>query len=469
MRYWEPVSDRDLDRIHEAACQILSELGIRIRDPETLEVLREAGARRAGGDIVFLPRDLVEKAIESAPETFAVFDRRGGSMVIGTDAHYHVAGGTMTEILEFPGWTRRPAALKDVRDLARIIDALDCVDFGIPMVEAMDVPRGTGEILSCAEVLKNTTKFCLACPVDRRANRAWIDMAKAAAGVDDLSRRPIVGMLATMLPGYEIDAEGAQALLIAANEGVPIVLMGGSISGAQGPATMAGGLVMKLAEELAALCVVQSVRPGSPCLMDWGQIKLDMRTAEIEEAGPDYPLAIGAGAQLSRRYGIPSYSCPSADAKVADFQAGVEMGECMQTAILSGIHLTVNAGTAAKCSVASYELLVLHNEMLRNMGRVRRGLTVTDETLAVGIQKEVGIRGEYLVHPHTLRFVRDPEEFLHKDLFDATGVRQPYEEPCRGAKARWEQLLRDHQPAVSEEERRSIDAVAAGYVARAGA
>ena len=464
MRYWEPVNDSDLDRIHEAACQILDELGIRIRDPESLEVLEKAGARRSADDTVLLPRDLIERAIESAPETFTVFDRQGHAMVVGDEAHYHLAGGTMTEILEYPGWSRRPAALKDVRDLTRIIDALDCVEFGIPMVEGLDAPPGAGEILAGAEVLKNTSKFCLACPVDRRANRAWVDMAKAAAGTDDLSGRPIIGMLATMVPGYEIDAEGAQALLIAAQEGVPIVLMGSSISGAQGPATMAGGMVMKLAEELAGLCLVQSIRPGSPCLMSWGLVKLDMRTADIEEAGPEYPLSMGVGAQLSRRYGIPSYACPAADSKIADFQGGIEMGACMQTAFLSGIHVTVNAGTAAKCSVASYELLVLHNEMLRNMGRVRRGLKVRDETLAVEVQKEVGIRGDYLVHPHTLQFVRDPEEFLHKDLFDATGVKQDYEDTCLRAKARWQEILRDHQPAVGEEECRAIDAVAAAYI-----
>lgn len=271
-------------------------------------------------------------------------------------------------------------------------------------------------------------------------------------------------MLATVVPGFEIDPEGARALLIAAREGVPIVLMGGSISGAQGPATMAGSLVMKLAGELAALCLVQTVRPGSPCLLNWGQTKLDMRTAEIEEAGPEYPLTIGVGAQLGRRYGIPSYSCPSADAKIADLQAGIEMGQCMHAALLAGIHVTVNAGTAAKCSAASYELLLLHNEMLRNMGRVRRGLTVTEETLAVEVQKEVGIRGEYLTHPHTLRFVRDPEEFLHKDLFDATGTRQPYADPCARAQARWQQILRDHRPDVSQEEERAIDAAAAQWL-----
>jgi trimethylamine--corrinoid protein Co-methyltransferase len=217
--------------------------------------------------------------------------------------------------------------------------------------------------------------------------------------------------------------------------------------------------VMKVAGELAALCIVQSARPGTPCLLDWGQIKLDMRTAEIEEAGPEYAIGLAAGAQLSRRYGIPSYSCPSADAKIGDLQAGYEFAANMMAAMLAGIDVTVNAGTAAKCSAAGYELLILHNEILRSMKRVRRGLTVTEESLAVGLQLEVGLRGDYLSHPHTLRAVRDRDEFLHKDLFDASGIRADYHDPLEKAQQRWRQILQDHQPAVSEAERQAVDRV----------
>lgn len=248
-------------------------------------------------------------------------------------------------------------------------------------------------------------------------------------------------------------------MLLAAREGLPIVLMGGAIRGAQSPATMAGAMVMKAAGNLAALCIVQSVRPGTPCLLDWGQIKLDMRTAEIEEAGPEYAIGLATGAQLSRRYGIPSYSCPSSDAKIGDLQAGYEFAANMMAAMLAGIHVTVNAGTAAKCSAASYELLVLHNEMLRSMKRVRRGLMVTDETLAVDLQLEIGLRGEYLSHPHTLHTIRNREEFLHKDLFDASGIRAGYEDPMARANKRWQQIVKEHETAASATERQAVDRV----------
>ena len=468
MRFWEPAADQDLDRIHEAACRLLEAQGVRIHSSQVIDVLAGAGADVRPGGVVRLPRSLVEQSILSAPESFMVYDRRGGALEIGGANHHHLVGGTMTEIIDYPGWVRRPATLADTANLARLVDALDCVDMTLPAVEGQDAPPGAGEILSCAEVLKNTTKFCLACPVAAHATEAFVAMAKALAGGGDLSGRPTIALLATLVPGYEMDAQAAQTLLIAARERIPIVLMGGSIMGAQGPATMAGGMVMRVAEQLAALCVVQTAGPGTPCLFSWGQLKLDMRTAELEEAGPEFSIDIGVGAQLSRRYGIPSYACPSSDSKVGDFQAGAEFSAQFQAAMLAGSHVTVNAGTAAKCSAASYELLILHNETLRNLERVRRGMMVTDDTLAVDVQLQVGIRGDFLEHEHTRRYVRSKDEFLHKDLFDATGVRAAPTDLFARAKARWQKTLATHRPAVGEADRRTVDEVAVHFIQGGG-
>jgi trimethylamine--corrinoid protein Co-methyltransferase len=459
MKYWETASQEDLQRIHEGACQVLEEIGMRIRHKETVDILVSAGAKRIDDETVKIPRHLVERSIESAPESFRFYDRRGGFLEIGGEHHHHIPGATMTEVLDYPSLKLRPATLQDNRDLPRIIDALEFVDIAVQPVEATDAPAGMSEVLACAELLKNTSKYCWACPVKFEANQAFVDMAKAIAGSQDLSQRPIIGLLATMVPVYEIDAEACKVMLLAAREGLPVCLMGNAIGGMQGPATNAGCVVMEVAEELAGLSVVQTVRPGLPCLLTWGDFKIDMRTAEIEVADVEYSIALSVGAQLSRLYGIPSYSCPATDSKLADFQAGFEMAETLLMAMLSGINVTVNAGAVSKSSAESYEALLLHNEMLRRFTRIRRGMTVNSETLALDVQKEIGIRGDYLVHPHTLKHMRDAEEFLQKDLFDATGIHSSYPDPCARAKERWQRILREHQVAVPDSAKQAVDEV----------
>ena len=117
MRYWEPLDALQRDQLHGAAGRLLAELGVRIHHPEAVAVLAGAGARVVDGEIVRFPRDLVEWAIASAPASFEVFDRRGGSLHIGGGEHYHLNGGTMTDVLDYPGWRRRPATLQDVAQL----------------------------------------------------------------------------------------------------------------------------------------------------------------------------------------------------------------------------------------------------------------------------------------------------------------------------------------------------------------
>ena len=273
MKYWETASQEDLQRIHEGACQVLEEIGMRIKHKETVDILVGAGAKRIDDETVKIPRALVERSIERAPATFRFYDRRGGFLEIGGEHHHHIPGATMTEVLEYPSRALRPATLEDYRNLPRIIDALEFVDIAVQPVEAMDAPPGMAEVLACAELLKNTSKYCWACPAKFEANQAFVDMAKAIAGTQDLSQRPIIGLLATIIPVYEIDSEACKVLLLAAREGLPVCLMGNAIGGMQGPATNAGCVVMEAAEELAGLCVVQTVRPGSPLLADLGRLQ----------------------------------------------------------------------------------------------------------------------------------------------------------------------------------------------------
>ena len=102
LKNWEVVTDKEIDAIHDAACQILEELGMRIHEPEAIDVLVKAGARKVNDNTVQIPREMVEKAIEAVPAECTVYDRRGGSFVIGGDNIQYMNGGTMTEIFDYP-------------------------------------------------------------------------------------------------------------------------------------------------------------------------------------------------------------------------------------------------------------------------------------------------------------------------------------------------------------------------------
>ena len=46
MQYWEPLTEAELDLLHQSACRILSELGMIIHNSKAIEILVAAGAEQ---------------------------------------------------------------------------------------------------------------------------------------------------------------------------------------------------------------------------------------------------------------------------------------------------------------------------------------------------------------------------------------------------------------------------------------
>jgi len=71
------LSEADKAAICEAALEIIGTIGMRVHHEEARELLRAAGCTVTEPDLVKIPRELVERARESAPAMIEVFDRAG--------------------------------------------------------------------------------------------------------------------------------------------------------------------------------------------------------------------------------------------------------------------------------------------------------------------------------------------------------------------------------------------------------
>ena len=69
------LSDEDKEKIHRAAFQILSELGMKILQDEALALLKDAGCSVAEDRMVKIPGDLVQQCVASAPNHIPMYDR----------------------------------------------------------------------------------------------------------------------------------------------------------------------------------------------------------------------------------------------------------------------------------------------------------------------------------------------------------------------------------------------------------
>ena len=75
------LSEQDKKNIFNAAMRVLEAGGMRLMHADALRLLTDAGCSVKGENQVVMPRELVEKALATAPENIPVFDREGGHVM----------------------------------------------------------------------------------------------------------------------------------------------------------------------------------------------------------------------------------------------------------------------------------------------------------------------------------------------------------------------------------------------------
>ena len=73
---YKPLSEASIQRIHQASLEVLEHTGIDVTSSEAREILRAAGARLdEQNQRIYLPRQLVEWALSSAPRQVTLYGR----------------------------------------------------------------------------------------------------------------------------------------------------------------------------------------------------------------------------------------------------------------------------------------------------------------------------------------------------------------------------------------------------------
>ena len=74
----------------------------------------------------------------------------------------------------------------------------------------------------------------------------------------------------------------------------------------------------------------------------------------------------------------------------------------------------------ASLTVASYEQLVIDNEIMRVLRKMVRGIKLDKDTLAVDVIAAAAEDQSYLLQEHTLKYLRNDEVFIPDLGFDDT-------------------------------------------------
>ena len=411
------LSETQLQDLHTAALEVLRRTGIRFHHPEALDMLKEAGAFVSDGNLVKFPAWLVEDAVASTPSRIVMCDRHGEPAMFleGTKVYF----GTGSDCLSFlpPGvggkeartGEHRKFTQADIIDGYRLCDALPNIHFVMSIGIPSDVDPSLAYDVQMSLMLEHTTKPIVFVTNDKASCQRAIDMAAAVAGgYEALAEQQQILLYSEPSSPLQQSRTAVDKLLLMAEYQLPVVHSPGPLMGGTAPITMAGGLVMSLAEILSALVLHQLKRPGAPFVFGAGLHHMDMGAAQICYASPEFQLTKAAVAELGRWYGMPTWGYAGcSDAKVMDGQAALEAMLSVLMAKFSGANLIHDVGYMESGLATSYEMIVLTDELVALTDHMMKGIEVSDDTVMLDELHQIGPSGHFLDTEQTLKRFRD--------------------------------------------------------------
>ncbi|MEG0873859.1 MAG: trimethylamine methyltransferase family protein [Clostridiales bacterium] len=472
------VSEKEIVKMHEASVEMLEKTGIKCTSAKFLKVSEDVGLsvtyendEKTHGRIRFTKAQ-VDKALETAPKKFSIYglDDKYEIKWGERKAYNHTCVGTPF-IADIETGKRRNTSITDLEDYIRIADALPDTDI-ISCLTAQGIPEKAAGAVQTAAQVKNTTKPLRICIHTADETNDIVDVLAAAVGSkEELLKKPIAYLEVSPISPMDYAADPAESILACVESGLPLGIIPCPMMGATGPMTLIGSVVMHNAEILAGVVVAQLMKPGCPVIMSPRVTFMDMKTAMGLWAAPEMGLAAAASAQLVRYYNMPStvtgFSCAS---KVTDAQAAFESLYNTLIPAMVGVDVVGASGSLDNVLVASFEKLVLDNEIASLVKRAIKGEIVNDDTCAVTPVADVVDSGEgnFLGHEHTLTHLRSE---LWTPFMSDRDIYENWSEErldfTQRANRYTREVLANHHPApLSAEKIAAVDAVVQAVIDR---
>jgi trimethylamine--corrinoid protein Co-methyltransferase len=202
----------------------------------------------------------------------------------------------------------RDPTIKDVADIARLVDAMSDIDGYESAVGATDVPTETYALHGLETALLNTTKPVGCEAINKWEARKCIALAAIVAGGEDkLRERPFLGLGVCPVSPLKLPRDATEVIIECSRAGLPDTILSMAMSGGSAPVTLAGTLVQHNAEVLSGIVLAELTERGSPVIYGSSTTAMDLRFASASVGSPELALIGAAVAQLARQYRLPSY------------------------------------------------------------------------------------------------------------------------------------------------------------------
>ena len=465
------LSEDDIDRIADAAFDILQTVGFIADNERALSLLHDAGCTvDRGAKRALMPRDVAERLIATCPATFRIGSQTGDVMEVGEGHPSRFWSGNALNVIS--GGDLRAFDRASLARFVRVLDALPTVS-GVVGTSASDVPPGAMGVATMKVLAENTGKHLR--PVAFTA-----DELDGFAAIGDVlldgrsyAENPLYSVGFSVTSPLNWTAKALTVFERTSGKGIPCTVNGEPMAGGTSPVTIAGTLASATAEVIAGAAIVQLFEPGRPTFFNVGFAHvMDMRTAVALSSGPECSVVQAAGADLARRFGMPSVSWVSSDAMLADAQAAYEHTLQILAHATAGVSVVWGVGQLEAQRALSPELAVIDDEIIAGVSRLTRGISVDADTIALDAIKDVAVNGgDFLTHAHTLDHFREAlavGDLMNRDRYAAWADRGRRTLAGRAA-ARAEDLADRPAAHLSDDQRHELVRIEEAFIRQAGA
>ncbi|BFL47747.1 trimethylamine--corrinoid methyltransferase [Lactonifactor longoviformis] len=410
MQRYQVLSQNEIEQIHENTLRIMENIGVVMTYRPARDILEKGGAILDGERVRF-PQKMVEKELKNVPSSFTMYARNPKYNVTLNTEDSVYAGPNCPPFVTDMDRGRRPGTLADFIEIIKICDRLKNVDIQsqIPC-EPGDVEVARRPDVMLYNTLKYSEKPFMGSSLGYENAKRGIEMASLAfGGMEAIKEKPIMASIPCTLTPLAYDDSMLGALMAYAEARQPQLINSLAIAGMTAPTTLAGLVSVQNAEVLAGIVLAQLISPGTPIVYSGAGSNAEMSSGVLSIGSPEHALVSLVVGQLAKYYQIPCrISGALSDSKLVDAQAGYESAVTLTMGQMAGGNFILHGvGIIEGYNCTSLEKLVIDNEIIGYMKRINKGVAVNEETLAYDVIEEIGPKGTFLVHDHTLENFRD--------------------------------------------------------------
>ncbi len=396
------LSNEQIESVHNYSIHILENIGIKVESKKARELFSKTGAVKLDDEVVYIHRELVDHAINTARSEINIFNQRGDLAFQLGKGHVTRFGIGVTntnyqdiETDQIEKFTRQhmQASVK-VGDMLENFDMISTL--GIPS----DVPTEKLDIFNTLDLYANTSKPIVILVTEEKKMEDVFKLLSFLHG--DISTKPFIIPYFNPITPLVLNEDTTNKMFTTIDYGLPISFSNYGMYGGTSPMTEGGTLALLNAELLAGLVFSQIAREGSPIILGSLPAGFNMMTMGSYYSSSSYLLNL-ACAEIMNYYQIPH--CGTSGSGIGfgpDLLASGDLWMNHLTSCIGKVGMAPFVGGNFDSTAFSPTTVVMSDYIIGKTRKFAGGFVLNDDTINMDEIKTVGHGGNYLTSSQTL-------------------------------------------------------------------